>query len=596
MNESKILEKLIQTGKLSADAFAKLKIESSQTGKSIESLLMENGTVTELDLVRIKAEIFNIPFIDLSEVVVDEKTLDLLPYETMQKYKMVVFETEGMMAKLAMSDPFDVQAINYAKEKLNQFKRFDIYIAPRDQVLALLDRNRASTIGEEIEESLEEVEMETTEIEDTGATEADEANLAHAPVAKIVSTIIEFAAKLNASDIHIEPLENRTRVRYRVHGILVEKLSLPKSIHPSLIARIKIMTKTMKIDVKRAPQDGRIPMKYRDKSFDLRVSTLPAIYGEKVVMRLLEKGGKVPHLEESGLRGPGYKTYTEALHVTVGVILITGPTGSGKTQTLASSMFLINNDKVNIITLEDPVEIRIEGVNQVQINPQAGLTFASGLRSILRQDPNIIMVGEIRDVETAQLAVQAALTGHLVLATLHTNSAAAALPRLVDMGIENYLLASTLKAVVAQRLVRTVCKNCITAYPMLPEVAEEINHVLASIDGFNVQEYLTIRAKQGNVPPYFKPPEVTNGVITPYLYKGKGCDKCNNQGYSGRTGIFEVLPMTESIGRLLMKNKTTSEIETEACKNGMITMLQDGYLKALEGHTTIEEVQRVITT
>ena len=597
MNENQILQKLVDKQKIDPNLLNTLKTESAQTGKNIDALVIEKGIITEIELVQIKAEIFNIPFVDLSQLTVTDENIGLLPVDTMKRYKMIVFEKEGFVMKVAMADPFDIQAIDYIKSKYPNFKRIETYIASREQIFDIIDRKSSSLIGESIEESLSDYQGEEMEIQDSGDTvDASETNLSNAPVAKIVNTIIEFAAKNKSSDIHIEPLENKTRVRYRIYGVMVEKISLPKKIHPALVARIKIMTKTMKIDVKRAPQDGRIPMKYKDRVFDLRVSSLPTVYGEKIVMRLLERGGKIPQLENSGLRGPGFKIFLDAITSTVGIILITGPTGSGKTQTLASTLLRINDPKVNIITLEDPVEIRIDGVNQVQVNPQAGLTFAKGLRSILRQDPDIVLIGEIRDAETAQLAVQASLTGHLVLATLHTNNASAALPRLVDMGIENYLLASTIKSIVAQRLVRTICPFCITAVPLEKEVINDINITLGNIEGFNTAAYLDSKCKQGNLPSFYKCPEEVNGEKAYYVYKGVGCSKCNGTGYAGRTGIFEVLGMNEAIGRLLMKNKPSSEIENEAVRNGMITMVQDGYIKALDGITTIEEVMRVINT
>jgi type IV pilus assembly protein PilB len=589
MGSNKILQKLLEDKRITSEQATNLKVNSSKTGKSIETLLVESNILSDVDLVKLKADIFGIPFIDLNEVKVDDKNLNLLPFDTMKRYKLLVFETEGMLVKLAMADPFDVQALNYVKNKLKKFKRFDTYIAARDQVLNVLDKHSTSMVGQEIEESLEDVEFEEMEIKDPkGDIDTNEANLANAPVAKIVNTIIQHGAKMQASDIHIEPLEARTRVRYRVDGMLMEKISLPIKVHSSLVARIKIMSE-LKIDVKKAPQDGRIPIKYKNQRFDLRVSTLPSVYGEKVVMRLLERGTKIPSLAKNGLRGPAYNSYIEATNSNVGIILVTGPTGSGKTRTLASTLRRIKDETVNIVTLEDPVEIRTPGITQVQVNPQVGLTFASGLRSILRQDPDIIMVGEIRDQETADLAVRAALTGHLVLATLHTNSAAAALPRLVDMGLENYLLASTIQAVVAQRLVRTICPNCAKAVEVTPELKVDINETLGSIEGFDVENYLKAKCSQGNVPEFFKCPE--NGKA--YIHKGKGCDECDGDGYAGRTGIFEVLTMNNHIGRLLMKNKATSEIHQESVKNGMLTMKQDGYLKALDGITTIEEVLRV---
>jgi len=346
------------------------------------------------------------------------------------------------------------------------------------------------------------------------------------------------------------------------------------------------------------PQDGRFSIKVRKKTIDLRVSTLPSIYGEKVVMRLLaQSGGQIPQVEKSGMRGSAFKTYVDSLDITSGIILITGPTGSGKTQTLAGSLARINKEGVNIITLEDPVEIRIPGINQVQINNDAGLTFASGLKSILRQDPDIIMVGEIRDADTANLAVQAALTGHLVLSTLHTNSASGALPRLLDMEIEPYLIASTVNLVVAQRLPRRICKDCIEAYIAEPSIAKDIRKSLSNLSGFDIIKYSRESAiPEGKaVVEQMLADEVDDGEQL-VLYRGKGCDECDGTGYKGRVGIFEVLKVTEKIGTLVMQNKASSSLEEEAMRNGMITMRQDGLLKAIEGITTFDEVLRVSKT
>jgi len=363
----------------------------------------------------------------------------------------------------------------------------------------------------------------------------------------------------------------------------------------------------LKIDEKRIPQDGRINLKSGEHKIDVRVSTLPTVFGEKIVMRLLEAETGAPPIETSGLRGMSYRIFMDAVKATNGIILITGPTGSGKSTTLAGTLAKLNDPRVNIITLENPVEIRVPGVNQVQINPDVGLTFASGLRSILRQDPNIIMVGEIRDQETAQLAVEASLTGHLVLSTLHTNSSSAAVSRLLDMGVESYLLASTLRLVVAQRLPRRICNRCRKAHPASAEDLEFLKTELGSIKNFDIVKYCTDACKNTTVLPesvgkstsptpseMMKCPEKdASGNDVVYLYKGEGCDICGGTGYKGRIGIFEVLPITEAIGKMMSENPMASEIEKIAISNGMTLMKQDGYLKALEGITTIEEVLRV---
>jgi len=376
---------------------------------------------------------------------------------------------------------------------------------------------------------------------------------------------------LRASDVHIEPLIGETRVRYRVDGILQERLMLPHRLQDAVVSRIKILA-DMKIDEKRIPQDGRFNFKMGESEVDLRVSTLPTVHGEKVVMRLLKKSGGVPTMLELGLRGLALKHLESSIRRPHGIILVTGPTGSGKTTTLYSVLATLNNVNVNIMTLEDPVEYEISGVNQVQINPAAGLTFATGLRSFLRQDPNIILVGEIRDAETTELAIQAALTGHLVFSTLHTNNASGAIPRLLDLGAEPFLVASALNAVVGQRIARRICPTCKEEY--MPESAMISD----------------LKAVLGDLWPSDKPM---------VLYKGKGtihnttCESCGGSGYVGRLGIFEVFPVTDAITSLTLTHAPVKDIERQAVKEGMISMKQDGYMKALEGATTIEEVLRV---
>src|SRR5260221_621354 len=389
-----------------------------------------------------------------------------------------------------------------------------------------------------------------------------------APIAKIVSTILEYAVNSRASDVHIEPMDDRMRVRYRIDGILYERLTLPKTVQEAVISRIKILSE-MKIDEHRSPQDGRFNFKVDDKEVDLRISVLPTSFGEKIEMRLLRKSGGVPSLEELGLTGASLRNLETAMLRPHGIIIVVGPTGSGKTTTLYSVLNKLNTTRVNIVSLEDPVEYEMPGINQVQINDAVGLTFAAGLRSFLRQDPNIILVGEIRDKETTDLAIQAALTGHLVFSTLHTSDAAGVLPRLLDLGAENFLLASTMNAAVGQRIVRKICATCKETYTPAAKIIEEMKLVLG---------------------PLF-PPNLLNTNIQ--LYKGKGCEKCGDSGYLGRVGIFEVLPISEKIGKLILEHPDADSISKESIAEGMITMKQDGYLKVLSGVTTIEEVLRV---
>jgi type IV pilus assembly protein PilB len=382
-------------------------------------------------------------------------------------------------------------------------------------------------------------------------------------VANIVTQLLDYAVKSRASDIHVEPQELQTRVRYRIDGILHEKVILPKKVHDAVVSRIKIMS-ALKIDERRLPQDGRLNFSVGTAEIDLRVSTLPTVFGEKVVMRLLPKSNKAPTLSELGIRAGGLKALETQILRPHGIILMTGPTGSGKTTSLYSILSKLSSGKVNIVTIEDPVEYQIPGVNQVQVNTQVGLTFATALRSFLRQDPNVILVGEIRDRETAELAIQAALTGHEVFSTLHTNSAAGALPRMMDMGAEPFLVASAINCIVGQRILRKVCAHCRVAYNPPPEVVENIKQVLGKLVPAKIE-----------------------------LFKGQGCAECGNTGYLGRVGVYEVLVVSEKITRLILERSTSADIEKQAVEEGMVTMKQDGYLKALEGVTTLEEVLRV---
>ncbi len=597
MSES-LLDILQKNNVLDKEKAEQAKVTANKNQQPMEEVLLQLNLASEVDIAKAKAEQFKIPYVNLIELNIPDNVLGLIDGEMLKSHSAVPFEETAATLKLAMADPFDVPAIQALQRATSGGKKLDVHMAARSQINTILDKRLGGAISTEVSEALEDVEQPETEIADEGVDlETDQVALQNAPVARIVNSILQYGAKIGSSDIHIEPQEKEIRVRYRVHGVLTEKLRLPKNLASSLVARIKILSK-LKIDEKRLPQDGRLPIKVGDKKFDLRVSTLPDIYGEKVVMRLLERETTAPPLETTGLRGAAYKTYLDGLKTTTGIILITGPTGSGKTRTLAASLGKLNSSEVNIVTLENPVEIRINGVNQVQINPDAGLTFASGLRSILRQDPDIIMVGEIRDKETAGLAVQSALTGHLVLSTLHTNSAAAALPRLIDMKVEPYLLASVLHMVVAQRLPRRICKHCKESYVADQEVVDDINKVLGNVKDFDVVEYLksrceTLDTDQDGILDMKCPVDRGDGNHDIYLYKGKGCDECGGTGYSGRVGIFEVLKVTEQIGRMIMENRSSDDIQQQAIKNGMVTMVQDGYLKALEGTTAIEDVLRV---
>ncbi len=562
-----ILSILVTKKKLTQQDADRAKAEFVNTGVSISDWLVEQKLISGDDLMQAKAEYLNVPFISLADKALSPIALGYVDRAVAERLRVIPFDYDPKNGELqvAMSNPLDLAAIEFLEKKTGL--RVKSFAALPGEVDAAIAARYQQSLSAEVTAALKEngvggpMEVKTVNIRKVNEL------IREAPIAKIVTTILEFAAKSRASDIHIEPLEDRTRVRYRIDGILHEKLILPKKIHDALTSRIKILS-DMKIDEKRVPQDGRFNFETDEEQVDLRVSSLPTVHGEKIVMRLLKKTSVVPTLTELGFRGRALANLEEAITRPHGIILVTGPTGSGKTTTLYAVLSRISTVKVNVVTLEDPVEYQIPGVNQVQINPQAGLTFASGLRSFLRQDPNIIMVGEVRDEETAELAVQASLTGHLVFSTLHTNSAAGALPRLLDMKAEPYLLASTITAIVAQRVVRKICSNCKSAYQPVPEVIAEIQNALGKL--------WTVTSD--------KPVE---------LYKGQGCTICGGTGYKGRVGVFEVLPVSEKIGRLILEHSPASTIENQAVSEGMITMKQDGFLKVVEGITTMEEVLRV---
>ncbi len=560
---------LAKQGFLDTAQAEKIKLENINTGKAIEEIISEGKLVSEEALTQSKAEFYNVPYVNLQETPSSPEALAFLPKSVSQTNKLIPFAYNKTKNELsvALENPLDLEVIEFIERKSKA--RIKPFMASATQIKNAAGERYGVGLTTEVTAALKEAvpdvqPMKTRVIDIKKLGEV----IREAPIAKIVSTLLEFALKSRASDVHIEPEEGKTRVRYRIDGILHEKLILPKTVHEALISRIKILS-GMKIDEKRMPQDGRFNFRCDGEEVDLRVSCLPGVYGEKIVMRLLKKTGGVPDLPELGLRGRALKNVEEAVTKTVGIVLVCGPTGSGKTTTLYAVLQRINSTRVNIMTLEDPVEYMIAGVNQVQVNPQAGLTFATGLRSFVRQDPDIIMVGEIRDKETTDLAIQASLTGHLVFSTLHTNSAAGALPRLLDLGAEPFLLASSISTIIGQRVSRRVCPYCKEEFEPPAPVIANIKEVLGNL--FDEKKY------GKNIK----------------LSRGKGCKECNNSGYLGRIGIFEAMPATEKIGRLILERAPASDLEKEAIAEGMITMEQDGYLKVLEGITSIEEVLRV---
>lgn len=569
-----ILDVLVKRGQLTQDQANEILTQNIQTGLNIEHLVEKSGLITEDQLAQARSEFYNIPYVNLNEVGIYPEALAQVPEGVARSYWLLPFSLnkDKNILSVAMRNPLDVQAIDFLEHKTGA--KVQAHFAAPSEIERFIAEQYSQSLSTEVTQALEQ----TKQVQQQKQAQQDFSDLSggmirQAPITKIVQTILSFSLKARASDVHIEPQENRTRVRYRIDGILQEKLILPKSVHQAVVSRIKILA-GLKIDERRLPQDGRFDFSENNQQVDLRISTLPTIHGEKVVMRLLKKNADVPTLEELGLNGLALRNVQDAIKVPHGIILVTGPTGSGKTTTLYSVLHTINTTKVNIMTLEDPVEYQMPGVNQVQVNPQAGLTFASGLRSFLRQDPNIIMVGEIRDSETAGLAVQASLTGHLVFSTLHTSSASGALPRLMDMGAEPFLLASSMTCVMAQRIVRIINPEYKEPYKPEPSVLEDFKTVL----GDNFTRWLQQNQK------------TENDIM---LMRPKKERPESEPEYKGRIAIFEVMKISEEIAKLIMARKASSEMEKVSLRDGMLLMKQDGYLKVLDGITTIEEVLRV---
>ncbi len=582
---------LKKAGKLTDDDLAKLDVEAKKTGKPLQDLVVKHDLVKDDALTQLYAQEVGVPFVKLEPKNISRKTIMLLPERIARQYNAIVFDVKGGVKQLAMDDPDDVQGIDFIQKYIGA--NFKLYIATKENILAALDQYRegmSTELGKVIDVQVQEEKKD----QDTEVSEADIAE--DSPIAQTVNLLLEYGIRAGASDVHIEPREDFVQVRYRIDGVLREANKLPRNVLSALVSRIKILS-NLKIDERRVPQDGRFKVVVGGKLYALRVSTLPITDGEKVVMRVLDESNKALTLQELGYWGFSLRSIQEAIKEPHGMILVTGPTGSGKSTSLYSVLSLLNSPSVNISTVEDPVEYRIIGTNQTQVNPKAGMTFVNGLRALLRQDPNIIMVGEIRDGETADLAVQAALTGHLVFSTLHTNNAATCLPRLLDMGIEPFLIASTVRVVVGQRLVRRLCPECKQEYK--PEDGE----LTTLMTMFNIKSKETLSrlaeleveaAKEGIGKDIGDKTSITATSIN-RLFKAKpdGCDACGHSGYKGRMGIYEVLPVSEPVQQQITSNATSTAIQEEAVKEGMITMQIDGLVKALRGQTSIEEILRV---
>lgn len=561
MLKKNIGEILIDLGKITKEQLVQAETESVSQNVELKDYLVSKALITDVDLARAYATKFEVPFIDkITEKMADPDLLSRVSLKFLRENTIIPILIDDQIT-LVTSNPFDFQPI----DNLNLMLGFtNLAIATRATIIDAINRyypleGTKEAIQELAEEKMEEgIDLTSIKEEDILGMETE------APIIKLVNYILFQAVKRGASDIHIEPYEKEVHVRYRIDGILYLVMTPPKRAQSALTSRLKIMA-NLNIAEKRVPQDGRINIKVADKAIDIRVSVLPVTWGERIVMRLLDKTKTFGKLKDLGFSDRDYKIVEQAIAAPNGILLVTGPTGSGKTSTLYSILTALNTPDVNIITVEDPVEYQVMGIAQVQVKEQIGLTFAASLRSILRQDPDIVMIGETRDAETAQIAIQAALTGHLVLSTLHTNSAAATVTRLIDMGVEPFLIASSLIAVIAQRLVRKLCPDCKQPYKPTKEVLHRL--------GLSEQEAAKIT-----------------------FYKAVGCENCLNTGYRGRLAVFEVMVMTNDIAKLTVERADTNVIQAQAIKDGMTLLIQDGVRKIAEGLTTVEEVLTVATS
>jgi len=547
---------LLEQGLLTQEQLDRALGEHRATPKSLGRVLIDLGYIRERDLVRALAEQVGLEFVDLAEYQVDPGATTLLPEALARRYRAIpIGERDGKLL-VAMSDPANVYALDDIRAMTNRDVQ-PVVATATDVEQAI---QKYGGMGDQVEALASEASSQLDADEGEGDMEAA---LEDAPIVKLVNAIMTQAVADRASDVHIEPTEKDVRVRYRVDGVLHEVMHSPKNIQNGLISRLKVMA-DLNIAEKRVPQDGRIGMRVGAKALDLRLATLPTVYGEKIVIRILDKSQALLQLSDLGFHEEAFKRYEESFRKPYGAILVTGPTGSGKSTTLYATLNILNQPDRNIITVEDPVEYRLHGVNQIQVNPKAGLTFASALRSILRADPDIVLIGEIRDRETAMIAIEAALTGHLVLSTLHTNDAAAAVTRLTEMEVETFLVASAVDCVVAQRLARKLCDRCREAYDPDPiELAEA---------GFAE----------------WRVPEIKE------LFRPVGCSACSNTGYRGRMGLYEVMPVSEEIERLTVDRASSDQIRSVAIQQGMLTLRDDGLDKAARGLTSIEEIARVV--
>ncbi|PJB99227.1 MAG: hypothetical protein CO077_02845 [Candidatus Nealsonbacteria bacterium CG_4_9_14_0_8_um_filter_35_12] len=569
-----LVQQLLKKNIIDKEKATSLEFEIKNSGRKEEEVILEKKIVPENSLFILKSENLKIPLREVSPEDVPLKILEIIPEESAKYYQMIPIGRKGDTLEVGMVYPEDLKAQEALKFLTRQEKvAYQVFLITPTTLDNLLKQYRTlkKEVSKALEELEEEIKVERVGPAPVGAAEVERL-VEEAPISKVVAVILRHAVEGKASDIHIEPTREKLRVRFRLDGVLHSSLLLPMKVHQAVTARVKILS-NLKIDEMRVPQDGRFSAKFDGKDVDFRVSTFPTTQGEKVVLRVLDPTTGLLELGQLGLVGRNLKVIKEAIEKPYGMILATGPTGCGKTTTLYAVMRILNKEGVNIVSLEDPVEYYMEGVNQSQTRPDIGYTFATGLRSIVRQDPDIIMVGEIRDEETAFLATHAALTGHLVLSTLHTNNAIGTIPRLIDLGVKPYLIPQTVNISLAQRLVRKLCSEC---KKKIKPAAKIRDLILAELDAIPSSAKGDLKI----------PKDLT-------IFEPVGCKKCRFEGYSGRIAVFEVLAMTDSLAELILKEPSEVKILEEAKNQGMITMKQDGILKVLEGVTSIEEVLRV---
>lgn len=587
--QKQVEEDLVEQGLLNDQQLQDVHAQSEREGSPLLSALVSSGLITDEDLTRTTAKVAKVPYVNLSDARIDTEVLALLPQEIAERYMAVPLGEMQHRLVVAMLDADNVQAADFLANKIG--RPLKVYAASEAGIKRILkqysERLDTSMVGDLKATADAAAGQDAEDKKAANARDNVQTIVQDSPISKALSTIMEYAAKNRASDIHIEPLEKALKIRARIDGVLREIMKLPKSTEAPLVSRIKILS-NLKIDEHRIPQDGGFAIVVDNHAIDLRISISPVVWGEQVVIRLLDKSGTSLNLADMGYHGRALRTIQKALKQSTGMVLTSGPTGSGKSTSLYALLQEIKSDTVNIVTLEDPVEYKMQGINQIQVNAEVGLTFANGLRSILRQDPDVVMVGEIRDKETAQLAVQAALTGHLVFSTLHTNSAAGILPRLLDMGIEPFLIASTVHTVIGQRLVRRTSDQK-TNYQSDKAETAAVQATLGALLPGSAAE----RAKAAQDLGYDNLPLKAQNAYT--LFKGIDSPETPG-GYKGRMGLYEVFEISETIQDLILKRSTSAEIQKQARAEGMITMREDGYLKALTGQTTLAEVNRVAAT